>query len=520
MLSEEQAAAVGFFFPANLTHQHQLLPINPSEHPLPFHPFSADRQQKESVSAQLHTSSSSPTAARITKRQCAVHGCTRMSAEACGLCKGCCGIRGQGCTTRSHRTGPPTKVQANSFVPARPSAASLSPLSIPTPATQTESTSFTTISSSVTKAVPHLFREDMNPVWEKEWNDREQAVRERREAAELKRKNEQAMARQVVIQVWRQVCLFSHISLFIMKNKILQDGFAPIMIRHQNILTYPTLNIAQSEALMTKIGTNSGAAFEIWNPRTRSWSLEDINHSMNLKGQPQLLIRFMGVRHCPGFEHLIGEISERPPALTVDTRKHYLGTDDDERNIREARRAAASTWLDSSSQSSITSHSSPVSSSSSPFPSSPIASEVSSSNTYELEMFGTTTFSQSNSPITNSPMLIPDYDLLWAQGYVHVPNASSWPSEMYARDMAWGLTKLKESRKNLEQRFRSVFPGVPFVKATFYRQLDAFFRSTVREMDHCRALTRGAGGLWMDWRASSSGWKQVAERKKKCSDRK
>jgi len=62
---------------------------------------------------------------------------------------------------------------------------------------------------------------------------------------------------------------------------------------------------------------------------------------------------------------------------------------------------------------------------------------------------------------------------------------------MYARDMAWGLTKLKESRKNPEQRFRTVFPGVPFVKATFYRQLDAFFGSTVKEMEHCRALARG-----------------------------
>jgi hypothetical protein len=90
---------------------------------------------------------------------------------------------------------------------------------------------------------------------------------------------------------------------------------------------------------------------------------------------------------------------------------------------------------------------------------------------------------------------------------------------MYARDMASGLTKLKESRKNPEQRFRTVFPGVPFVKATFYRQLDAFFGSTVKEMEHCRALARGAGGLWMDWRASSSGWKKVAERKKKGSEK-
>jgi hypothetical protein len=81
--------------------------------------------------------------------------------------------------------------------------------------------------------------------------------------------------------------------------------------------------------------------------------------------------------------------------------------------------------------------------------------------------------------------------------------------------MAWALTKLRESRKSPEQRFHSVFPGVLFVKATFYRQLDAFFGSTVKEMEHCRALAHSPGGLWIDWRVGSSGWKKVAERKKK-----
>jgi hypothetical protein len=34
----------------------------------------------------------------------------------------------------------------------------------------------------------------MDSVWEKEWNEREEAVRKRREATKLKRKNEQAIA--------------------------------------------------------------------------------------------------------------------------------------------------------------------------------------------------------------------------------------------------------------------------------------------------------------------------------------
>jgi hypothetical protein len=40
----------------------------------------------------------------------------------------------------------------------------------------------------------------------KEWKAREQAVEERRAAAELRKQNEQAMAKQVVIRLWNTVC--------------------------------------------------------------------------------------------------------------------------------------------------------------------------------------------------------------------------------------------------------------------------------------------------------------------------
>jgi hypothetical protein len=117
--------------------------------------------------------------------------------------------------------------------------------------------------------------------------------------------------------------------------------------------------------------------------------------------------------------------------------------------------------------------------------------------------------------ISDSANTISDYDYLWQRGFVHVPNTQLWPSSMYARDMAWGLTKLGESRKDIEQRFSQVFPGVPYVKATYYRQRDAFFKSSTREIEQCRALVRGPSGMWMHWRGTSSGWKLVAERTKK-----
>jgi hypothetical protein len=41
--------------------------------------------------------------------------------------------------------------------------------------------------------------------WAKEWKGREEEARKRREAAELRKKNERAMAHQVVIQLWREV---------------------------------------------------------------------------------------------------------------------------------------------------------------------------------------------------------------------------------------------------------------------------------------------------------------------------
>jgi hypothetical protein len=84
--------------------------------------------------------------------------------------------------------------------------------------------------------------------------------------------------------------------------------------------------------------------------------------------------------------------------------------------------------------------------------------------------------------------------------------------------MAWGMTKLKEVRKDPAARFRMVFPGVRFSKTTFYRQMDAFFGSTAREMESCRSLSRNSGGLWTDWRAGSSGWQKLAEDRKRQSN--
>ena len=69
-----------------------------------------------------------------------------------------------------------------------------------------------------------------------------------------------------------------------------------------------------------------------------------------------------------------------------------------------------------------------------------------------------------------------------------------------------------------EGRFRKVFPGAKWVKATYYQQLDAFIGSTVKEIDQCRRLERYPSGLWTNWRGTSTGWEKVmASRKAKGS---
>ena len=108
--------------------------------------------------------------------------------------------------------------------------------------------------------------------WATEWKAREKEAEERRTAAELRKRNELAIARQVIVQLWREVrvplCILLCIACLLFKS---QNGSHPITIRQQNILTYPTFNIAQCPSLMTKMGINAGAVVEIWNPRIKTW---------------------------------------------------------------------------------------------------------------------------------------------------------------------------------------------------------------------------------------------------------
>ncbi|KIM75029.1 hypothetical protein PILCRDRAFT_92336 [Piloderma croceum F 1598] len=95
------------------------------------------------------------------------------------------------------------------------------------------------------------FRDSMPDEWSNEWKEKEREVEERREAAELRRKNELAITWQI---------------------KLARLGRSGTY--YNSISKLP--NFDQSETLMDKMGVNSGGALEIWETRVKSWRMEDI----------------------------------------------------------------------------------------------------------------------------------------------------------------------------------------------------------------------------------------------------
>jgi hypothetical protein len=248
-------------------------------------------------------------------------------------------------------------------------------------------------------------------------------------------------------------------------------------LRQQNIQTYPTLNIAQCPGLMAKMGTNAGAAVEIWNPRTKAWVVEDVDHCMNIKSVPQLLIHFLGVTDCSGFSSIIREDKNMH---IINKGKRHLDNDSEPDSLSLHHAVSMQPLTQGSNSSPITTYS-PLSS----FPPSPVFSDF--NLPLDVEMRDTSP-ATSGSDLSHCHNGMADYDALWAEGYVHVPEGKTWPDGMYARDMAWGFTQLRMEKRDIKAHFSVIFPGTKWVRATYYRQLDAFIGSTTNEIDECRKL--------------------------------
>ncbi|KAF8233558.1 hypothetical protein L208DRAFT_1377221 [Tricholoma matsutake] len=65
-----------------------------------------------------------------------------------------------------------------------------------------------------------------------------------------------------------------------------------------------------------------------------------------------------------------------------------------------------------------------------------------------------------------------DPDSLWKAGRVLVPvDFGTWPSGMYAQDMAWAFGAVGGHQDGIKAHFKKIFQPIPYVKATWYKQL-------------------------------------------------
>ena len=348
MLDEREAAAAGFTFPETNGPAQQEQGFANAMQALLF--AAPPAINPHGIFTNRPSFSASSLSANSHQVQCSIPHCKRKPAVECGLYKGCCEGRGTRCSSSRHRRGPPQTKKTTSFAPEQQPAAS--PVFPPTSTTVASSTTNANANSLVTQPLPpHLFRDEMSESLFTEWKAREQVVEERRTVAELRKQNELSIAKQVVIQLWFEVCILAYhtfVHRYILSFNE-QNGSKPKVIHQQNISTYPTLNIAQIPSLMIKMGINSGAVLEIWNPRTKSWCVEDADHCMNIMGMPELLVRFLDVKDCPHFEHFIGE-----DIVSINNKKRHLDINSDTGYMDLPSHRHASTLRDFSRTSSST----------------------------------------------------------------------------------------------------------------------------------------------------------------------
>ncbi|KAJ7272211.1 hypothetical protein C8J57DRAFT_1599264 [Mycena rebaudengoi] len=261
------------------------------------------------------------------------------------------------------------------------------------------------------------------------------------------------------------------------------------------------------------------------------WRWEDVDTTMRVVPGQVLLVRGVNVTHCVGLDNMIslhaparksgkGAVSssiKRKPDRERDPSNHVVQA------ARKAQDQPRRSHARSPSISSPPSSPCPMASSllalsrqpcssskyvdltSSP-PSSPAPSRPSSPELIKPD------------PGTNIDLDVDTADSLWDRGRVLVPSGfGSWPAGIYARDMAYAFGVISSGRKqnsSVDSRFRNVFPGVPYVKQMYCRQLQYWRESSQSERDIAAEMPHNREGLWTLWREQSSGLVAFKNRKK------
>ncbi|KAJ6525244.1 hypothetical protein DFH09DRAFT_1329055 [Mycena vulgaris] len=457
-----------------------------------------------------------PINADTAKRSCSRPLCGRLAtAKTCSnaMCKTCCQARNQGCAYTQHRNVTPT-VAAN----GNPSALARPPAVIPTPSSTSSLPLDGPASLPLDGPVPpaKLYRKPMDDVWAAQYK----AGLSSQQKKKVEKEEKRVEARRLLNKVG--VCYFP------------EDNTDPEHYREQDITTFPYLNLSKLPRLLRKMKLTPEDEVGIYDFAAGLWRSEDVNTTFQVVAGQTLLVRAGNVTRCADLDRMItlhnpGRKSGKSVAAK---RKPDHERDPSNRVVQVAR--TTQNRYNNSASCSIPRSPSPALSVSSSFPSASnllsLSKKASTSATL-IDLIDLSASSPSSSPSssrrwsrssTPEAVIKPEPMTDSAAGGVARPilvlaGFGSWPAEVYARDMARAFGQISKGRSadsDVESRFGQLFPGVPFVKPTYSRQLQFWRGSTQQERDAAERMPRNSRGFWTTWREGSSGMKAFKSRQK------
>ncbi|KAJ7501290.1 hypothetical protein B0H11DRAFT_2188931 [Mycena galericulata] len=450
----------------------------------------------------------------LSKRSCSRRNCKRLAnAKNCthAMCKQCCQERNGDCAYGPHRSSTPTNA-AN----GNPSALSRPPAVIPS--TSTSASSLSIDGTTAPSPSPKIYRKPMDDAWASQYKEGLSAQQRRKEAEDQKR---------------------------------LDDGKEPEHLRDQDVPRHPYYNLSESAGMLRKMKLDREDEVGIYNFAGRMWCREDVNTTLRLVPGQTILIKRLDVTNCNRIDEMIslhgpsGKLGktkrkpdhEREPSGRVvqaprTTRNHprpvrSLTSSPDiivsssrttRDNARPPHSRASSPDIILSSPSSFPSPSNLLS----------LSSHRSSSSSQYVDLTESPPASPQSRPHSRSLAVViktetdvlDSADDLWKVGRVLVPSGfGTWPAGIATRDMAWAFGRIssggRSSDSDVKSRFNRVFPGVPYKKQTYCRQLQFWRDSSQLERDMASKLPRDDGtGRWTTWRQRCSGMTKFKNKKK------
>ncbi|KAJ7593703.1 hypothetical protein C8J56DRAFT_884494 [Mycena floridula] len=203
-----------------------------------------------------------------------------------------------------------------------------------------------------------------------------------------------------------------------------------------HVSTWPTVRISRLAGIDQKLSLFSLVGIQVYDPTLRAWHSE-LDTPIRVTTRQHIVLRAPGVTECPGLEALFSKSSS---------------------STKPSRKRAHSPDIEVSQPYKNARHAPPLSPASSRS-SSPIAVTAKSNN-----------------------------------------RKTAWPQGFYARDMARGFDKIERSAIPAEASFQVAFPGIKFVRATWFLHKRNWRELTDNQREWARrSPTDDDGYLWSAW---------------------